>query len=136
MNSGTLTVNNDVVNDGAITRLSSSSFNFNGQTFTNNGSVGNIDFLTFNNSGAPKTQFIAGTGSWTPQNVTIGSDPPSTGTLTLQNDLTFGVTNQLMTSTGSALNTGGKTLTLTGPINFFAAKILGAGLVKMPARRG
>ena len=135
MNFGFLTVNNDIVNNGAITRLGSSTLTFNGQTFTNNGTVGNIDFLTFNNSGVPKSQFIAGPGSWTPQNVNIGNGPPSTGTVTLQNDVTF-ASNQLLTSTGSALDVGNKTLTLTGPMNFFGGRILGTGLVKMQPTGG
>ncbi|MBC7898438.1 MAG: carboxypeptidase regulatory-like domain-containing protein, partial [Saprospiraceae bacterium] len=78
----------------------------------------------------PRGQFIAGTGSWTPVNVTIGSGPPSTANVTLQDDVTF-FSNQLVTTTGSFLNTGGKTLTLTGPMNSFGGRITGTGLVRM-----
>ncbi len=127
---GLLTVKDNVVVDGALVKTGSNpQFVFNGQTFFNNGSVGDIDFLTFNDGGGPPVQFIAGLGSWAPRNVQIGVSP-STVTVHLSTNITL-ATNQLVTSAGSTLDVGNFTLSLTGPMNFFSGKISGTGLVKM-----
>ncbi len=132
---GTLTLNNDALVNGALTKTGGGIIVFDGQTFTNNGSVGDIDFITFNDTGSPKLQSIAGTGPWSPTNIQIGQASPSTTTVTLQNDVTF-TSNQLATANGSALNVGSHTLTLRGQSNFFFGKIGGTGLVKMQPNGG
>ncbi len=132
---GILQANNNVTVNGSITKTGANpQFAFNGQTFTNNGTVGNIDFFTFNDGTGPPVQFLLGVGSWSPTNINVGAGTSTT--LNLGTNVTF-ATNQLITATNAALNVGtGLTLTMTGPTNFFAGKITGTGLVKMQPAGG
>jgi hypothetical protein len=113
-----LDVNGDmeVAGGGSVVPLGTTILNFNGSTLTNNGTIGNINFLNFNRSGSPKTQSIVGVGTWSPINVQLGLYPPSTSTttLTVQNDVTFN-SNGFTISTGSKLDLGSRTFTLAGP---------------------
>ena len=135
---GSLTVNGDVMVDGGlVTALGTTpTFIFNGSSFSNNGSVGNMTFFNFNLSGMPKSQVISGTGTWTPRFMQIG-DPLSPTTLTAQTDIAF-TSSQLITATGSELNIGNKTLTLNGPMtNTHSGRITGTGLVRvLPSTAG
>jgi hypothetical protein len=114
----TLDVNGDITiaGGGGVVPLGSTVLNFNGSTLTNNGTIGNINFLNFNRSGSPKSQSIAGVGTWSPVNVQLGLYPSSTSTttLSLQNDVSF-ASNGFTISTGSKLDLGSRTLTLAGP---------------------
>ena len=133
---GSLTANDNVTVNGTLSKLGGFPvFIFDGGTFINNGSVGDIDFLIFNDTGAPKSQAIAGSGSWAPVNLQMGTTSPSTTTVTLQNNVTF-ATNSLVIGPGSALNVGTNILKLTGPTNFFTGKVTGTGVVKMQPSSG
>ncbi len=133
---GSLTANDNVTVNGTLSNTAANPvFVFNGGTFINNGSVGDIDFLIFNDTGAPKSQSIAGPGSWAPKNIQIGSASPGTTTVTLLDNATF-ASNQVVSAIGSTLNVGNHVLTLTGPTNFFSGKIAGTGLVKMQPSSG
>ncbi|PYS74673.1 MAG: hypothetical protein DMF69_01095 [Acidobacteria bacterium] len=118
MTASALYAHGDVTINGAVTKAGPPSdtaiINFNGSTFTNNGSIGNIDFLNFNVINAPKSQFIAGTGTWGATNVGVGGNTPSTANVTLLSDVTFTL-NQLAVRSGSTLNVGSHTLTLNNP---------------------
>jgi hypothetical protein len=133
--SGALQANNNVTVNGSLTKTGfNPQFAFNGQTFTNNGSVGNIDFFTFNDGTGPVVQSVQGAGSWSPTNINVG-----TGTserLSLNTNVTF-ATNQLITATNAVLDVGsGLTLAMTGPTNVFRGRITGTGLVKMQPSSG
>ncbi len=128
--SGTLTVQKNVLINGTLSKMGfNPQLTFNGQTFANNGIVGDLDFITFNDGGGAPVQFIEGTGSWSPQNIQIGTVGSAT-TVNLKNNITL-ASKQLLTATGSALNVNNFTLTLTGPMSSFFGKISGNGLVKM-----
>lgn len=132
INAATLTLGNNATVDGSITNLgATSTLNFNGQLFTNNGSVGNINFLVLNSSGMTLTQTLAGNGSWSPQNIHVGQNPPSNTTVSLANNMSF-ASSGLTVFNGSTLNVANNTLTLTGPVNFLhPGAVAGSGLVRM-----
>lgn len=131
---GLLTVNGDVTVDGSLVKTGiNPQFVFNGQTFTNNGVVGNIDFFTFNDNNGPVVQTLQGVGSWSPTNIQVGGGTATR--LALNTDVTFS-TNQLATATGASIDVGNLTLTMTGPTNFFRGVIKGTGLVKMAPASG
>jgi hypothetical protein len=132
---GVLTASDDVTVNGAVIKTGGNPvFAFNGQTFTNNGSVGNIDFFTFNDGAGPPVQFVTGGGTWSPVNINVGAGTPTR--LNLGTNVTFAA-NQLITATGATIDVGtGLTLGLTGPMNFFRGKITGAGLVKIQPASG
>ena len=94
--------------------------------------MGDLDFLIFNDTGSPKSQFIAGLGSWAPRNIQIGNDPSSTTTLTLQNNVTS-ASNGLVVTNGSLLNVGNHILTVTDLTTVFYGKVAGTGLVRVQA---
>jgi hypothetical protein len=127
-----LTVNGDVTNDGAITKFATCSspcgnVDWNGTTFTNNGSVGNLFFFNFNPISTAKTQQIVGLGSWSPQNVGMGTNT----TVAAQNGLIFS-SSQFGIPQTSTFDISTRTLVFTGPVNLsVAGKIAGpAGSVK------
>lgn len=132
--SGSLTANGDVTVNGSVTKTGGNpQFAFNGQTFTNNGTVGNIDFMTFNDGNGPPVQFVQGIGTWLPTNIQVGAGPSTT--LNLGTNVNF-TTNQLITASGAAINVGNLTLTMSGPTNIFRGVIKGTGLVKMQPASG
>ena len=126
MNFCNVTATGDVTNNGAINRLNDANFKFNGETFTNNGSIGAIDFLTFNDGNGPPVQFITGAGSWSPSIVTFGL-AQSTARVNLLNNVTFN-SDQIRSST---LDVGNFTMTLNGSMNFFTGRVFGTGSIKM-----
>ena len=104
-------VRGNVTNNGTVNVSGSGSptFSFQGNTFTNNGSVATRVFFTpYFGAPAPFAQNLAGTGSWagagTALYVTGG-----TSTLTLQNDVTYA--GGILYSDGR-INTGAFTLSL------------------------
>jgi hypothetical protein len=139
----TLYAHGDVTNNGAITNFDPSyacvlNFIGNGKTFTNNGSIGDINFIQFIDptlgQNGPHAQFIAGTGSWAVQNIQIGGTGgypdylPVVTVVTAMNDANLN--GRLQIATGSGLNIGSHTLTLNNPKNF-TGKVTGTGLVKI-----
>jgi hypothetical protein len=142
-----LTVSGDVTNNGALTKLAGSfpgtalDFTGNGKTFTNNGSIGDIDFLRFYDGAfgqnGPHSQFIAGTGSWAPKFFSIGGFNESTQTVipttvTLMSDANFSG-RQLALGIGSEMKIGIHTLTYNNP-KLFTGKVSstsGIGLLKI-----
>jgi hypothetical protein len=137
MTASTLYTHGDVTINGAITRAGGpsdvSTLIFNGTTFTNNGSVGDIDLVYFNQTGSPLSQSIAGAGPWSPRNINIGLTTSIT-TVTLMNDVTFNG-NWFGSATGSALNIGSHTLTLNNPTGAIG-HVSGTGLVKIQSSSG
>ncbi len=132
--SGTLSANGDVTVNGSLTKTGGNpQFAFNGQTFTNNGTIGNIDFMTFNDGTGPPVQFVQGIGDWLPTNIQIGAGTPMT--LNLGTNVNF-TTNQLITANGAALNVGNFVLGMKGPTNVFRGVIKGTGLVKIQPSSG
>ena len=137
-----LYLHNDVTINGTVTKAAglpgdTAELIFNGTTFTNNGSISSIDFLTFNFSDTPRTQVIAGAGSWSMKNIDIGGTSP-TSTVSLLNDVTMAL-NQLQVARAATLNIGNHTLTLTGSTYLFTSnggRITGTGLVKMQPGAG
>lgn len=115
-------VNGDMTVSGTIVPLGGSArLNFNGNTLTNNGAIGSLFFLNFNQSGSPRMQTIQGVGTWSPRNVQLGLNPPSLSTtsLRLENDIRFTNNESFNISQGSTLALGTRTLTLAGPANLF-----------------
>jgi len=135
--SGQLTLTNTATIDGSLTKFGLNPvLNFNGPLLTNNGSIGNLDFLVFNSGGTTLTQTIAGNGSWSPVNFHIGQNPPSNTTLSMANNMSW-ASNALNVLSGSTLNIGGNTLTLTGPVNFLhPGAVTGNGSVRMQPTSG
>jgi hypothetical protein len=133
--SGTMTLAKELYVDGMLTRGTGTSgvnINFNGPTLTNNGSI-SAGFVVFNNSGMPKAQSLAGTGSWPAgTSISIGNGPNNSPSVTtLQNDVTFGF-DQVLVQQGSTLDLGlgpgmtGHTLTIAGK-SFAALGTLAVG---------
>lgn len=115
----TLDVAGDININGTVAPLGGSAvLNFNGNTLTNNGAIGNLFFLNFNRSGAPRTQVMQGIGTWSPLNVQLGLYPPSLSTTTLSgaNNVRF-VSNSFIVSQGSTLDLSVNDITLAGPTN-------------------
>ena len=134
---GTSIVNGDVLLNGVFTKngITSTTFTFNGQTFTNNGSFFS-DFVTFNNSGAPRTQSIAGNGVWPAgTSMAIGGGTGSTSTTTLLHNLTLNH-NSFAVGTGCALNLQNFNLTYTGNSISYGGNITGTGVFKMSPNSG
>ena len=132
--SGALTANGDVNINGSLTKTGGNpQFVFNGQTFTNYGTIGNIDFMTFNDGNGPPVQFVQGIGTWLPTNIQVGAGTSTT--LNLGTNVNF-TTNQLITASGAAIDVGNLTLTMSGPTNIFRGVIKGTGLVKMQPASG
>ena len=135
LNFSNLTANNDVTVNGRITTTGSSSatstFYFNGATFTNNGEVSNLAgqdfFFGFNGDTVPRPQVITGTGSWSPSYLDLGA------TVTLMNDMTFSGEAVRTFGTG-VFNIGANTLTHRGSL--LGAQILGTGTIKMQPTSG
>jgi hypothetical protein len=142
MTYSTLYLHNDVTIDGAVTKAAglqgdTAVIFFNGPTFTNNGAVGNIDFLTFNFSDTPRSQFITGAGAWAVGKIDVGGTSP-TSTVTLLSEMTFGF-NQLVVGRGATLNIGDHNLTLNGSTFLLTAnggRVSGTGLVKIQPGSG
>jgi hypothetical protein len=135
MEPATLYIDSDATINGAITALVDHDVNLyfigNGKTLTNNGSIGNIYIIEFNvpslGQNGPHAQFIAGTGSWAVQIISIGSYDVTS--VTAMNDVALN--GRLETGAiGSELNIGSHTLTLNNPI-YFGANVTGTGLVKI-----
>lgn len=133
-NEGGMTVNGDVTVNGTVSKTQfsiSSVLNFNGTTFTNNGST-LIDFIYLNTSGTPRTQTIAGLGPWNGTSFSIGlSGSPST--TSLANDMTFNQSQFLITF-GSTLDLRTFNLTYTGSNLLNGGRLIGTGtLIMQPA---
>ena len=133
MNTGGFSPRTTVIVDGTLSKTGVNPvFIFDGSTFTNNGSVGDLDFLIFNDTGLPKSQSLAGLGSWAPRNIQIGNDSSSTTTVTLQNDVTS-ASNGLVVTNGSLLNVGSHILTVADLATVFYGRVAGTGLVRLQA---
>jgi hypothetical protein len=132
---GTSTVNGNVKVNGVVTGSGSPTFIFNGQSFTNNGSFF-TGFLTFNNSGAPRSQSIAGTGSWpAATSFSIGGGTGSTSSTTLMNNVTLNH-GQFSIGQSSVLDLQNFTLTYTGRSISYSGQVAGTGVFKMSPSSG
>lgn len=118
------------------------SMNFNGTTFTNNGSVTGFSIISFNSSAnPPRSQNIAGTGSWVGENLRLGVGSASApSTVTLQNDITVAAAQ---VDAGYTLNLNGHVLTYTGGGSnngngpgFTYGAVSGPGLLKIQPTSG
>lgn len=130
-----LDVNGDMNVAGSIAPLSgSATVTFNGDTFTNNGTIGNLFMIYFNRTGSPRNQTIRGVGTWSQRNAQLGLYSPSTTSLTVENGITFN-SEGLTIATGSSLALGSQTLTLAGPTTLFNDGTISGffGLVRMQA---
>lgn len=132
LNEGGMTVNGDLTVNGTIAKsnsFSTTTLNFNGTTFANNGSV-MVDFLTFNISGAPRPQTITGTGTWvggTSFNIGINGSPSTT---TLGNDMTFNQ-GSFGVASSHVLDLRNFNLTYTGSSLTVAGRVIGTGTLRM-----
>lgn len=134
-NSSNLTVNGNLTNNGRITAtgLSASQFYFNGTSFTNNGEISDLAenpfSVGFNTDLVPRSQTIAGAGTWSPSYLDLGG----ASTVTLMNDMTFSG-RDLTTRGTTTFNIGANTLTHRGSL--LSGQFLGTGTFKMQPASG
>lgn len=131
-NEGSIDVNGDLTVNGNLGKSSfftSTNMNFNGATLTNNGSI-LVDFIQMNNSGTPRTQSIAGTGTWAGTSFQVGAGSGSPSVTTLANSITFNQA-QFGVGIGSTLNLATFNLTYTGSNFFNRGSLIGAGTLVM-----
>ena len=94
--------NNSIINNGSITGVSST-FYMRGASLTNNGPI-SVTALEFDS-----TTSIVGTGTYTSNTILV----PSSGNLTITNNVTFSPVLSFTIQTGGTFNPGNKTFTFT-----------------------